>query len=158
LANAIGTEDKNILLGTSEGDTLTGLGNTDLLVGLDGDDVLDGGDGSDVLIGLEGDDNLLGGDGNDTFVFTHGAGLDTIEDFVSGRDVIDLSGYEGITDFADLSALFDTTTSDGNTVIDLSAAVGDGADHGADGATAGDDTLTVNGITDLTETDFIFAA
>jgi len=56
-----------------------------------------------VLIGAEGDDRLIGAEGRDIFVFTSGAGSDTIEDFTSGRDVIDLRGYEGITDFADVA-------------------------------------------------------
>jgi len=54
--------------------------------------VLEGGAGKDVLIGGIGADTLSGGAGRDTFVYHSVAeGGDTITDFVSGIDTIDVS-------------------------------------------------------------------
>ncbi len=52
-------------------DYLFGEGGIDFLYGGKGDDHLDGGDS---------DDTLRGGEGNDVYMFTHGDGLDYIED------------------------------------------------------------------------------
>ena len=53
-----------------------------------------GNTGSDTLNGKEGNDTLTGGSGNDIFVFDTKLGrtnIDTISDFVSGADDINLS-------------------------------------------------------------------
>lgn len=68
----------------------------DKLTGGAGGDVLVGGGGQDTLNGGAGGDLLIGGTGRDTFAFSGVPGDDTILDFRSGRDVIDLSAY-GIT-------------------------------------------------------------
>ncbi|MBH1971748.1 tandem-95 repeat protein [Moraxellaceae bacterium AER2_44_116] len=62
-------------------------GNNQLLGGA-GNDSLNGGSGSDVLAGEVGDDTLVGGLGNDTYLFSMGAGRDTINntDAVNGND------------------------------------------------------------------------
>ena len=54
-----------------------------------------GGPGSDKLTGGTGDDTLTGGTGDDTFVFSplDGFGIDTITDFETGTDKIDLSAF-----------------------------------------------------------------
>jgi len=63
-----------------------------VLQGLAGDDHLFGGKGNDRLIGGAGDDILTGGAGNDTFVFASAMeGFDTITDFRSGADRIEVS-------------------------------------------------------------------
>ena len=60
-------------------------------------DTLVGNDGSDTIEGREGADTLTGGNRQDTFVFGSGdtgileAEADTITDFVSGNDLIDLT-------------------------------------------------------------------
>lgn len=64
-------------------------------------DFLVGGVGDDVLNGARGDDQLLGGAGADTFVIGKNPGDDTILDFVSGTDTIDLSAFN--LDFGDLT-------------------------------------------------------
>jgi len=67
-------------------------------MGLDGDDALSGGAGNDRLIGGAGNDRLSGGAGADIFVFDFpDEGIDTINDFVSGTDKIQLSasGFGG---------------------------------------------------------------
>lgn len=75
------------LVGSSRGDTLRGSGSADTLRG-------DGGD--DVIIGDNGADTLFGGAGADTFRYlsfidSAVSRPDTIQDFVSGVDRIDLS-------------------------------------------------------------------
>lgn len=77
----------------------------DTLTGSDGNNVLDGGGGSDSILGGAGDDTLAagagrdtltGGAGEDVFIWDNrvdiGFGLrDSITDFTSGEDLIDLS-------------------------------------------------------------------
>lgn len=64
----------------------------DLLIGNDASNSLTGNGGSDVIDGLGGDDTLTGGPGADSFRFGEGmGGTDTITDFDSGVDKIDLS-------------------------------------------------------------------
>ncbi len=72
--------------------------------------------GRDVLVGGEGNDRLWGdfgrvvgnapavfSGGADRFVFANGSGLDTIFDFQNDLDLIDLTGFAGITGFGNLS-------------------------------------------------------
>ena len=71
----------------------TGGSGRDLLWGNEVANALKGMGGNDVLQGYEGNDVLTGGDGSDIFVYgvpdTHGT--DTITDFATGVDKIDLS-------------------------------------------------------------------
>jgi serralysin len=83
------------LYGGYGNDRLFGGPGNDRLFGGPGDDRLYGGPGNDRLVGGIGADQLFGGDGQDMFVFRSvndslpGA-MDTIWDFVSGIDTIDL--------------------------------------------------------------------
>jgi Ca2+-binding RTX toxin-like protein len=103
-----GTAAANPLSGGAGNDTINGLAGNDLLSGLGGADQLFGGDGNDILDGGAGNDTLDGGagvdflsGGADADVFAFGAAIaeiglaagsrDTITDFVSGTDRIDLS-------------------------------------------------------------------
>jgi hypothetical protein len=81
------------VVGREGDDKLIGGGGADTLSGGDGDDQLVGGRGRDVLIGGSGDDIMKGGGGADVFVFSDADFYDsnTILDFKSGKDVIDLS-------------------------------------------------------------------
>ncbi|WP_293990059.1 Calx-beta domain-containing protein [Sphingomonas sp.] len=86
---------------------LTGNSHTTLIVG---------NAGANHLTGGSGDEMLTGGAGADVFVFAaSGVGHDTVGDFVSGTDKLDLSAY-----FADFAS-FQAATHDvgGNAVIDL---------------------------------------
>ena len=110
-------------------DTLYGGAGDDYLRDGAGDDTLYGGEGSDELFSRAGDDTLYGGAGEDTFTFSFANGIDkslgythgndTIKDFVSGEDKINLELLGGRSDnsvsrFEDL-----TITQDGSdTVID----------------------------------------
>ena len=157
-----GGEGHDFILGGAGDDTLSGGAGADVLLGGAGADTLDGGADDDRLNGGTGDDALTGGTGDDTFVFDLNNGDDTITDFTTGDDRIDLREFTEISGFADL-----TITTDGDDVVinlgdhgggtirlqdvsasDLSAddfvfyqVDGDAGDNRLRGA-SGDDTLT----------------
>ena len=60
-----GSDDNNVLIGTSEADNLSGLAGDDVIDGMDADDTLEGESGSDQLRGGSGNDILRGGDHDD---------------------------------------------------------------------------------------------
>lgn len=70
----------------------TGNAQDNVLTGNGGDNVLSGLAGNDVLIGGAGADTLIGGAGNDVFVFDNLAvgGADTVQDFTTGSDLLQL--------------------------------------------------------------------
>jgi hypothetical protein len=132
-----------------------------------GNDTISTGNGDDTLFGGDGEDTLTGGSGADTFVYTAsseslGANTDTIMDFTSGEDFLDLSSF-GFGSFAyvgevannglisgviaaggDEEAVFDLAT---NTLfIDLN-------NNGAIGA--GDLAIILTGVTALDIGDFM---
>ena len=102
-----GSDGNDQLFGGIGDDLLSGGNNADTLQGGAGDDTLTGGSGNDSIAGGDGDDVLTGGGGSD--LQTGGAGADafvlqkpddsgitvvtqdTITDFVTGSDQIDLS-------------------------------------------------------------------
>ncbi|MBP0003028.1 MAG: heme peroxidase [Cyanobacteria bacterium SBC] len=106
-----------------------GLGN-DLLMGGKAFDRLTGGEGNDILNGDCDGDTLMGGAGADTFAFGRegvtfeALGIDSIEDFVSGEDSIELSvemfvlpqgtvtveTVDGNADRSEASIVFDRST------------------------------------------------
>ncbi len=92
--NGTGNGLANIIIGNSADNTLNGGPGTD---------TLNGGDGNDTLIGGPRADLLAGGAGADTFSYlaavfhSNPANRDTIIDFVSGSDTIDLSAIDGNT-------------------------------------------------------------
>ncbi len=86
------------IAGFAGDDTILGGAGNDSIDGGLGNDVLIGGDGNDTLIGSVGLDTLRGGLGNDVFVLTSSLhGLDTIQDFVPGTDILQVSavGFGG---------------------------------------------------------------
>jgi serralysin len=91
------------LKGSNNGDTLSGDDTANALVGLSGNDTLDGRGGNDVLTGGAGADTMTGGAGADTFVFAavadsrNNGGRDTITDFISKLDRIDLRAIDANT-------------------------------------------------------------
>lgn len=106
----------DILKGGEGDDTLKGNAGDDLLMGGEGSDTLIGDAGEDWLVGGEGDDTLTGGADADTFIFSPGHGNDSITDFTVDSDTINLSLYDNITSFDQL-----TITQNGtDAVIDLS--------------------------------------
>ena len=100
-------DDTQRLRGGKGEDELRGGSGSDVLKGRGGSDLIAGGDGDDRLIGGGGADKLAGGEGADTFVFrkpghSRNCDPDTILDFTSGEDIIDLSAID-----ADPSTSFD---------------------------------------------------
>jgi serralysin len=86
------------LTGSAFNDTLTGSTVANVLKGLAGNDTISAGGGNDTLVGGSGTDTLTGGAGNDAFVFNLPSdGLDTITDFSSNADFLQISaaGFGG---------------------------------------------------------------
>lgn len=141
----VGGSGDDKLYGDAGKDTLDGGTGDDELRGGAGDDILDGAAGADLIVGGRGDDTLWGdrcatGKSVDTFVFGVNHGADTIKDFADGQDRIDLSAFQDIDAFSDLSV-----TQDGDdAVIDLT---------GRDGGTI---TLENVDLADLDDADFVF--
>ena len=105
IENAIGGSGDDTITGNTANNRLSGGAGRDVMRGAAGADVLAGGAGADQLTGDAGDDRLIGGAGvdrltggagRDTFVFRAvptGLGeRDTIYDFASGTDRIELAG------------------------------------------------------------------
>jgi serralysin len=90
------TENIAIAYGTIIEDGRTG-GGTDTLLGNAVDNHLDAGAGNDVLDGAAGNDTLVGGLGNDRFVVKDLGGSDTISDFATGADKLDLRAMDAIS-------------------------------------------------------------
>ena len=81
------------LTGGSGADNLMGGAGADTIAGGNGDDTIDGGAGGDTITGGAGADSLTGGSGSDVFIYTGtGDGGDTIKDFETVSDSLDLFG------------------------------------------------------------------
>jgi Ca2+-binding RTX toxin-like protein len=94
-ADAIQAADFNVTGGTNF--YMQGDSGNNTLTGGNGKDVIDGHDGNDLIIGGGGSDALFGGVGSDTFKYLAASdssvsAADTIFDFQTGVDKIDLSG------------------------------------------------------------------
>ena len=100
----------DLIRGGSGNDTIDGGYGDDVILGDTGNDVIDGGSGYDTIIGGAGDDTLTGGRGDDTFAFLGGDGNDTITDFDTGDDLIDLSQFDTSITFAQLQEKMSTIT------------------------------------------------
>ena len=91
----------SIVIAGDGNDLIDGGNGKDILLGGAGNDTIDGGTGKDILYGGVGADTLTGGNGADTFKFDKGDTSLTVEDgsrwsiFSFGR----VSGYDTITDF-----------------------------------------------------------
>jgi serralysin len=102
IENVTGSSYGDSLTGNDAANVIMGGRGADQLVGRGGSDQLFGGDGDDVLIGGADADILWGGAGRDKFTFraiseSNGAGSDTIMDFVSGVDLVDLRAIDANT-------------------------------------------------------------
>ncbi|TPN50814.1 VCBS domain-containing protein, partial [Mesorhizobium sp. B1-1-7] len=80
------------------------------------------------IFAWSGDDVLTGSSGNDLFVFSQPIGVDMVHSFDVAADQIDLIGYNGLADFADLQTHI-ADDAHGNAVITL----GDGQSITLDG-------------------------
>ncbi|WP_416357039.1 S8 family serine peptidase [Aureimonas phyllosphaerae] len=89
----IGSKFDDVLMGDAGANRLSGEDGNDSLHGGDGNDELLGGRGDDTLSGGGGEDVLTGGAGSDVFVYDSAKfGRDTITDFTTGTDKVDLRG------------------------------------------------------------------
>jgi len=82
------------ITGNAGANTIIGTAFADMISGGAGNDKITGGAGADTIVGGLGNDTLVGGTGNDVFVFDQKAGttnIDTLGDFASGQDKIELS-------------------------------------------------------------------
>ena len=145
--NAAGTAPIT-LIGNEFDNRIKGNAGDNVLEGKDGADKLSGFAGNDVLIGGAGKDQLTGGIGIDAFVFTD-LSRDTITDFVSGTDIIDLgwlinTGFQFIGGAAFSGAAGQGRYADGLFQLDLN------------GDRSADLTLTILG--QVAASDFSFAA
>lgn len=112
------------LEGEAGNDTLEGGGGSDTLYGGEGDDRLVGGFGTDYLTGgdgfdgVSGDHTLTDGAGEDVFIFGAESGVDIVTDFNAAlaNEVIDVSDWTTVTDYADLATNHFSEV-DGNLVI-----------------------------------------
>jgi len=70
---------------------------SDVITGTAGVDSINGGSGNDTFTGLAGNDTMTGGAGNDIFTFsaTTTNGKDTITDFTSASDKLDMGAADG---------------------------------------------------------------
>ncbi len=95
--NLLGSADINGTGNYGIGNGLNGNSGNNVLSGLGGNDTLNGADGNDTLIGGQGNDVLNGGNGADIFVFAaanFANGLDTVQDFVHGTDLLRFSAFD----------------------------------------------------------------
>ena len=151
-------------VGHAAGDELTNIENVigsdlgDDITGNAGNNVLEGRGGHDTLVGGDGNDTMSGGSGADTYAwFDAISGKDTITDFDSGVDVLDISdlldGFDPLTSGAAEFVRF--LQSGGDTTVQLDV---DGKVGGTDfvtlvtlkGVTATVEGFVFNGSLDLT--------
>lgn len=93
IENVTGSAFRDRLFGNASDNSLLGGEAPDRLDGKGGDDLLEGGNRSDLLIGGRGNDILIGGNGLDKFRFKAVTeGVDTILDFESQKDLIQVKG------------------------------------------------------------------
>ena len=109
-----GTGRSDLLYAGSGNDTIKGNDGDDTIYGGSGSDTINGNNGSDTIVGGYGADDLTGSNGDDRFVYLSVADssagqFDTISDFRSGSDRIDLTAL-GALAFTIL-ALTSTSTS-----------------------------------------------
>ncbi|NEQ77568.1 MAG: calcium-binding protein [Okeania sp. SIO2C9] len=94
MTTIIGTENSELLTGSSDADEIFGLAGDDTINGLESGDLISGNQGNDILDGNAGNDTLRGGKGNDNL--SGDLGSDNIYGDV-GTDT--LTGGEGFDNF-----------------------------------------------------------
>lgn len=138
-------------LGTSGGDRINGSnavvsqyinagGGNDTVSGGSAADFLVGGLGEDILRGYDGNDSMIGGAGIDMFVFEKLGGTDTVIDFLSGTDKLDVSKL-GVS-FADVTVV----TAAGVTTVGIDT----------DGDMTADETILLTNGSAVLFGDFVF--
>ncbi len=145
-----GGDDK--ILGTSSADSIQGGDGNDSLLGSGGGDSLSGGSGNDSLNGGLGNDTLEGGTGADKFIFEKIAfGTDTILDFQSTSDRIDISAFGLGSNILDTNGDGFINSSDG-----FASLVGGNLQLNLTGFAGGGARITFTGLTQINVTDITF--
>ena len=134
-----GGDGWDIIWGGTGWDTLSGDAGNDTIRGGAKGDLIGGGAGADTIYGDAGWDVIWGGIGNDTFVFEANWGRDTIKDFNTNGEILDISAL-GIT-FDDLDIL----------------QVGNDAVVSINGDLSNDITLSNVAATTISQSDFLIA-
>jgi len=121
-----GQGNNDTVYGDAGDDVITGDAGLDALFGGDGDDVMDGGLGGDLLDGGTGNDTMTGGNHADTFVFGLGYDADTVTDYETGIDKIEIDdalwgGGLTASQVADTYATLDVT----GTIVTFDFGTGD---------------------------------
>jgi Ca2+-binding RTX toxin-like protein len=138
----VGTEQNDVITGTSNDDSIQGLGGNDILNGGAGNDGVFGGEGNDIVNGGAGSDMIEGNQGSD--VVNGGAGDDMINESDDGepaKDVID--GGAGDDHITDTSGAVDPTGSGQSDVINGGS--GNDTIEVLDGVNTPLDGVTING-------------
>ena len=101
-ATHVGTNDNDIIRGSSGNDVIVALGGNDIVYGMSGNDVICGGDGNDRLYGNSGNDILIG-EGN-LDILDGGHGVDMCDSSLDDKrvrscetqfkELIDISGLQ----------------------------------------------------------------
>ncbi len=74
-----------------------GFASDDVINGGDGDDNIQGEDGDDTLRGGAGSDTLDGGAGSDTYAFEAGFGADTIDNYDTQANSVDVAQFDDVS-------------------------------------------------------------
>ncbi|WP_415905471.1 Ig-like domain-containing protein [Neptuniibacter sp. QD48_55] len=91
---------------------LTGTDDSDLIEGTTSDDKINGGDEGDVLLAGDGDDKVNAGDGDD--LIEGGAG----DDYINGGDGFDIAYYDGeVQVYVNDDGVLELSDGKGNTII-----------------------------------------
>ncbi|WP_435203307.1 tail fiber protein [Qipengyuania sp. 902] len=159
-----GVSGQDRIEGGDGNDELFGGDDADQVYGGEGSDRVYGGTGDDVVSGGAGLDTLTGGDGGDTFLFENGdfdTEGDRITDFQQGQgDVIDLGAIDAIADGTDDAFAFVGSEAFSNVAGELrfeqdTAANETIVEGDTDGDGFADFVIRIDGLVDLTATDFV---
>jgi Ca2+-binding RTX toxin-like protein len=174
-----GGSGADIILGGDEtaltggGDSLSGGSGIDTISGQGGNDTILGGDGADIITGGTGADILTGGSGADvfkiaTFAESAGSNVDTITDFTTGSDTINIAIAAGqhnntgfvhtdlgdVETFAEVEALLSGVSGETVYVKDTGQIVVDA--NGDSNINASDFRINTNGTTGYDDADITF--
>jgi Ca2+-binding RTX toxin-like protein len=102
-----GTNNAEVLFGSSANNTISGYAGGDYINGLEGDDEIFAGDGADLVIGESGEDFILGGRGGD-YIVTGYAYFQVAPNAPASPDFVGAGPGDDIIDSADLAGAPDT--------------------------------------------------
>lgn len=88
--------------GSNGDDYLRGTSGADVIIGMDGDDLIEARGGADIIYDGNGQDTIDAGGGPDVLVFEPDGEVDIVLGFQPEWDTLDLSGYTGVSSFADI--------------------------------------------------------